>query len=100
MSKYFLRRILILIPVLAGISVVQIGHSHPRWVEAVQEQAERLAHVGNLFYTEQSMRLARRPQGWSATFRRRASRPLQGPDTGCSMTSRRRCWVRSGSFLG
>jgi acetylornithine/N-succinyldiaminopimelate aminotransferase len=45
---------------LAGISVVQIGHSHPRWVEAVQEQAGRLAHVGNLFYTEPAMRLAER----------------------------------------
>ncbi|MEA2468305.1 MAG: acetylornithine/N-succinyldiaminopimelate aminotransferase [Thermoleophilaceae bacterium] len=45
---------------LAGISVVQIGHSHPRWVEAVQDQAARLAHVGNLFYTEPSMRLAQR----------------------------------------
>ena len=45
---------------LTGISVVQIGHSHPRWVAAVQEQAERLAHVGNLFYTEPPMRLARR----------------------------------------
>jgi predicted acetylornithine/succinylornithine family transaminase len=45
---------------LAGISVVQIGHSHPRWVEAVAEQAARLAHVGNLYYTEPGMRLARR----------------------------------------
>jgi acetylornithine/N-succinyldiaminopimelate aminotransferase len=45
---------------LAGISVVQIGHSHPRWVEAVSDQAARLAHVGNLFYTEPAMRLARR----------------------------------------
>jgi acetylornithine/N-succinyldiaminopimelate aminotransferase len=45
---------------LAGISVVQIGHSHPRWVEAVGDQAARLAHVGNLFYTEPPMRLARR----------------------------------------
>jgi acetylornithine/N-succinyldiaminopimelate aminotransferase len=45
---------------LAGISVAQIGHSHPAWVAAVQEQAERLAHVGNLFYTEPSMRLAER----------------------------------------
>jgi acetylornithine/N-succinyldiaminopimelate aminotransferase len=45
---------------LGGISVVQIGHSHPRWVEAVSEQAARLAHVGNLFYTEPSMRLAGR----------------------------------------
>jgi predicted acetylornithine/succinylornithine family transaminase len=45
---------------LTGISVVQIGHSHPQWVEAVSAQAARLAHVGNLFYTEPSMRLARR----------------------------------------
>jgi acetylornithine/N-succinyldiaminopimelate aminotransferase len=45
---------------LGGISVVQIGHSHPHWVEAVQEQAARLAHVGNLYYTEPGMRLARR----------------------------------------
>jgi predicted acetylornithine/succinylornithine family transaminase len=45
---------------LAGISVVQIGHSHPRWVDAVQGQAERLAHVGNLYYTEPAMRLAER----------------------------------------
>jgi acetylornithine/N-succinyldiaminopimelate aminotransferase len=45
---------------LAGISVVQIGHAHPRWVEAVGQQAGRLAHVGNLFYTEPSMRLAKR----------------------------------------
>ncbi len=45
---------------LAGISVAQIGHAHPRWVEAVSEQAGRLAHVGNLFYTEPAMRLAER----------------------------------------
>jgi acetylornithine/N-succinyldiaminopimelate aminotransferase len=45
---------------LTGISVVQLGHSHPHWVEAVTEQAGRLAHVGNLFYTEPGMRLARR----------------------------------------
>jgi predicted acetylornithine/succinylornithine family transaminase len=45
---------------LGGISVAQIGHAHPRWVEAISDQAARLAHVGNLFYTEPSMRLARR----------------------------------------
>ena len=45
---------------LGGISVVQIGHAHPRWVEAVSQQAARLAHVGNLFYTEPAMRLAER----------------------------------------
>ena len=45
---------------LAGISVAQIGHAHPSWVEAVSQQAARLAHVGNLFYTEPAMRLAER----------------------------------------
>ena len=45
---------------LAGISVVQLGHCHPRVVEAVREQAGRLMHVGNLYYTEPGMRLAQR----------------------------------------
>jgi acetylornithine/N-succinyldiaminopimelate aminotransferase len=45
---------------LAGISVVQIGHCHPRLVEAVTKQAGRLMHVGNLFYTEPQLRLAER----------------------------------------
>jgi acetylornithine/N-succinyldiaminopimelate aminotransferase len=45
---------------LAGISVVQIGHCHPALVGAVSEQASRLMHVGNLFYTEPGIRLAQR----------------------------------------
>ena len=45
---------------LGGISVVQIGHAHPAWVEAVSSQAARLAHTGNLFYTEPAIRLAER----------------------------------------
>jgi predicted acetylornithine/succinylornithine family transaminase len=45
---------------LTGISVVQLGHSHPRVVEAVRDQAGRLMHVGNLYYTEPGMRLAKR----------------------------------------
>ena len=45
---------------LTGISVAQLGHCHPAVVEAVREQAARLMHVGNLFYTEPGMRLAKR----------------------------------------
>ena len=45
---------------LAGISVTQIGHCHPAVVEAVCEQAGRLMHVSNLYYTEPGMRLAKR----------------------------------------
>ena len=50
---------------LSGISVTQLGHCHPRVVEAVREQAGRLMHVGNLFYTEPAMRLARAAGGAS-----------------------------------
>jgi predicted acetylornithine/succinylornithine family transaminase len=45
---------------LAGISVVQIGHCHPLLVAAIGDQATRLMHVGNLFYTEPGIRLAQR----------------------------------------
>jgi acetylornithine/N-succinyldiaminopimelate aminotransferase len=44
---------------LTGISVVQLGHCHPPLVEAVREQAGRLMHVGNLYYTEPAIRLAK-----------------------------------------
>jgi len=45
---------------LAGVSVVQIGHCHPAVVEALSEQAARLMHVSNIFYSEPAMRLAER----------------------------------------
>jgi len=45
---------------LAGISVVQVGHCHPALVAAVSDQAARLMHAGNLYFTEPSMRLAAR----------------------------------------
>lgn len=45
---------------LAGISVCTVGHCHPDVVEAVREQAGRLMHTSNLFYTEPMVRLAER----------------------------------------
>jgi acetylornithine/N-succinyldiaminopimelate aminotransferase len=45
---------------LCGISVTSVGHCHPRVVAAVREQAGRLMHTSNLFYTEPAMRLAKR----------------------------------------
>ncbi|MEZ5121093.1 MAG: aspartate aminotransferase family protein [Solirubrobacterales bacterium] len=45
---------------LCGISVSSVGHCHPRVVEAIREQAGRLLHVGNLYYTEPMTRLSRR----------------------------------------
>ncbi len=43
---------------LAGISVLNIGHCHPRIVEAVCRQAAELTHASNLFYTEPALRLS------------------------------------------
>lgn len=45
---------------LTGISVCSLGHCHPEVVKAVRDQAERLMHVSNLFYTEPMARLAER----------------------------------------
>lgn len=45
---------------VAGISVCSVGHCHPDVVAAVREQAASLTHVSNLFYSEQSLRLAER----------------------------------------
>ena len=45
---------------LTGISVCSLGHCHPEVVKAVRDQAERLMHVSNLFYTEPMVRLAER----------------------------------------
>jgi predicted acetylornithine/succinylornithine family transaminase len=43
---------------LAGISVLNVGHCHPRVVEAIRDQAGRLTHATNLYYTEAALRLS------------------------------------------
>ncbi|HEY1834438.1 MAG TPA: acetylornithine/succinylornithine family transaminase [Solirubrobacteraceae bacterium] len=45
---------------LCGISVTSLGHCHPDVVAAVREQAGRLMHTSNLFYTEPGIMLAER----------------------------------------
>lgn len=44
---------------LAGISVLNVGHCHPRVVAAIQQQAAQLTHTSNLYYTEPAMQLSR-----------------------------------------
>jgi acetylornithine aminotransferase len=43
---------------LAGIAVCSLGHCHPEVTAAIQEQAGRLVHVSNLFYTRPQADLA------------------------------------------
>ncbi|MFL5899341.1 MAG: aspartate aminotransferase family protein [Solirubrobacterales bacterium] len=45
---------------LTGISVCSVGHCHPEVVKAVRDQAHRLMHVSNLFYSEPMAQLAER----------------------------------------
>ena len=45
---------------LTGISVSSVGHCHPKVVEAIRDQAGRLLHVSNLYFTEPMTRLADR----------------------------------------
>src|SRR5690242_2848139 len=45
---------------VAGIAVDVLGHSHPRLVAAIQQQAGRLIHVSNLFQIPEQARLAER----------------------------------------
>jgi predicted acetylornithine/succinylornithine family transaminase len=44
---------------LAGIAVCNLGHCHPRVVDAIRTQAETLLHVSNLYHIEPQARLAR-----------------------------------------
>ncbi len=44
---------------LAGIAVCSLGHSHPAVTKAVCDQAAKLVHVSNLFYTAPQAELAR-----------------------------------------
>jgi acetylornithine/N-succinyldiaminopimelate aminotransferase len=43
---------------VAGIAVNAVGYSHPVVVNALREQAGKLMHVSNLYYTEPQVNLA------------------------------------------
>ena len=46
------------IDVLAGIAVNNVGHCHPKVVEAVQQQAAKLMHISNFFASVPQAKLA------------------------------------------
>lgn len=43
---------------VAGIAVNSLGHNHPKLVNAISEQAARLIHISNLYYTKPQCTLA------------------------------------------
>jgi acetylornithine/N-succinyldiaminopimelate aminotransferase len=50
---------------IAGIATVSLGHCHPKIIAALDEQAHKLWHVSNAFYTEPQIALAERLTGAS-----------------------------------
>lgn len=43
---------------VAGIAVNSLGHNHKRLVNAIAEQASKLIHISNLYYTDPQVKLA------------------------------------------
>ncbi len=54
---------------LAGIAVNVLGHAHPALVKAVSEQAAKIIHCSNLYYTEEQATLAKTLAGLSGLNR-------------------------------
>jgi len=46
------------VDLLAGIAVINLGHSNPELLAVMREQAEQLIHVSNLFYQPRQVELA------------------------------------------
>ena len=44
----------------SGIGVCSVGYANRAWADAIYEQAKKLGHISNLFYTEPSVILAER----------------------------------------
>ncbi|MCX7736489.1 MAG: acetylornithine/succinylornithine family transaminase [Candidatus Kapabacteria bacterium] len=56
---------------LGGIAVNVLGHSHPRILEAISEQAKRYLHLSNYFYQDSQIELAEKlikMTGYSRVF--------------------------------
>lgn len=48
------------IDALAGIAVNNVGHSHPRVVQAIADQANKLIHISNFYLSEPQVMLAKK----------------------------------------
>jgi acetylornithine/N-succinyldiaminopimelate aminotransferase len=45
---------------VAGLAVCNVGHCHPKVIQAIEAQCKRLIHVSNLYYTQPQVELAER----------------------------------------
>jgi predicted acetylornithine/succinylornithine family transaminase len=54
---------------VAGLGVNAVGHAHPRIIKAIREQAARVIHISNLYYSEFQGELAEKLCGLSGLQR-------------------------------
>jgi acetylornithine/N-succinyldiaminopimelate aminotransferase len=55
----------------SGIGVSSVGYANPKWADAIMEQAMKLGHISNLFYTQPNAKLAEalcKRSGMAAAF--------------------------------
>ena len=43
----------------SGIGVNSLGYGNPAWIQAITDQAQKLGHISNLYYTEPAAKVAR-----------------------------------------
>lgn len=90
---------------VGGIAVNAVGYSHPVVVKAIQEQAAKLMHVSNLYYTEPQVRLAEKLAALSgmnkAFFCNSGAESIEAAmKLACKVTGKRGFIAAQGSFHG
>ncbi|HUV79496.1 MAG TPA: aminotransferase class III-fold pyridoxal phosphate-dependent enzyme, partial [Candidatus Bathyarchaeia archaeon] len=90
---------------VGGIAVNAVGYSHPVVVAAVKEQAEKLMHVSNLYYTEPQVKLAEKLSGITGMaktfFCNSGAESIEAAlKLACKMTGKHNFIAAEGSFHG
>jgi len=90
---------------VGGIAVNAVGYSHPVVVKAIQEQAAKLMHVSNLYYTEPQVKLAEKLSELSgmakAFFCNSGAESIEAAmKLACKATGKRGFIAAQGSFHG
>ena len=90
---------------VGGIAVNAVGYSHPVVVAAINEQAEKLMHVSNLYYTEPQVKLAEKLSGITGMaktfFCNSGAESIEAAlKLACKMTGKHKFIAAEGSFHG
>jgi acetylornithine/N-succinyldiaminopimelate aminotransferase len=90
---------------VGGIAVNAVGYCHPAVVNAIKEQAEKLMHTSNLYYTEPQVKLAEKLSGITAMdkvfFCNSGTESIEAAlKLACKATGKHKFIAAEGSFHG